>query len=338
MAEHARARTYRAIVAMGGLVAAAVVAPCVAVHAASPSVGSDHGEVVAQGVLQIDGGEVQWSASTLDIAAMDTLSSERPTFVAAAGGGPVLIHGSDGIEVVLDAGEAVFRPATVTSLTSALGTEPSHVAVLGVGSPGGNDAVGDSFVPGAGNHEVELLHGTLVPGQTLTVGGGLPVLLFVAAGEVSTRADGTTLRAGAVDVLLDDATIANATESPASVFIAVVGPAIDLTAPTTSTITTTTTTGDATISSAPAATPTSAVTTAATTGPTTTAPPATISTTILAPTTTATPPDSDGDGLSDSDEEAYGTNPGVFDTDGDGLGDGEEVFVYGTNPTDPNDP
>jgi hypothetical protein len=46
------------------------------------------------------------------------------------------------------------------------------------------------------------------------------------------------------------------------------------------------------------------------------------------------PPDADGDGLSDSDEVAYGTNAGAFDTDGDGLGDGDEVLVYGLDPTD----
>ncbi|MBS2026808.1 MAG: calcium-binding protein [Deltaproteobacteria bacterium] len=38
-------------------------------------------------------------------------------------------------------------------------------------------------------------------------------------------------------------------------------------------------------------------------------------------------PDSDGDGLSDDEEKALGTDPGNADTDGDGLGDGVEVKV-----------
>jgi len=43
-------------------------------------------------------------------------------------------------------------------------------------------------------------------------------------------------------------------------------------------------------------------------------------------------PDTDGDGLSDSEEvDIHGTNPLVADTDGDGLNDGDEV-EYGTNP------
>ena len=44
-------------------------------------------------------------------------------------------------------------------------------------------------------------------------------------------------------------------------------------------------------------------------------------------------PDSDGDGLSDTAEDLYGTNPHLADTDGDGIPDGAEVR-NGTNPLD----
>ncbi len=44
--------------------------------------------------------------------------------------------------------------------------------------------------------------------------------------------------------------------------------------------------------------------------------------------------DSDGDGLSDLDEEnIYGTNPDNNDSDGDGLLDGDEINIYDTNVT-----
>lgn len=42
--------------------------------------------------------------------------------------------------------------------------------------------------------------------------------------------------------------------------------------------------------------------------------------------------DTDGDGLTDQQEAALGTDPNSADTDGDGLTDGEEVNDYGTDP------
>jgi hypothetical protein len=42
--------------------------------------------------------------------------------------------------------------------------------------------------------------------------------------------------------------------------------------------------------------------------------------------------DSDADGLNDSDEALYGTDPGNPDSDGDGLLDGTEVLQLGTSP------
>ncbi|HWJ07785.1 MAG TPA: PASTA domain-containing protein, partial [Nocardioides sp.] len=51
----------------------------------------------------------------------------------------------------------------------------------------------------------------------------------------------------------------------------------------------------------------------------------------------AKPVDTDGDGLSDADEAAAGTNPNVADTDLDGISDGQEVAA-GTDPLDPLDP
>ncbi len=52
--------------------------------------------------------------------------------------------------------------------------------------------------------------------------------------------------------------------------------------------------------------------------------------------TAAVEGDSDGDGLSDTQEAVLGTNPNNPDTDGDGLSDGDEVLIYSTNPRNPD--
>jgi hypothetical protein len=50
-------------------------------------------------------------------------------------------------------------------------------------------------------------------------------------------------------------------------------------------------------------------------------------------TSAPTATDTDGDGVTDSDEvDLYGTDPETWDTDGDGLSDGDELFVAGTDP------
>jgi hypothetical protein len=43
--------------------------------------------------------------------------------------------------------------------------------------------------------------------------------------------------------------------------------------------------------------------------------------------------DTDGDGLKDSEEASWGSDPAVMDTDGDGWDDGYEVWEEGTDPT-----
>lgn len=48
--------------------------------------------------------------------------------------------------------------------------------------------------------------------------------------------------------------------------------------------------------------------------------------------TAAASGDDDGDGISNSQEASYGTDPANADSDGDGLADGEEVFIYRTDP------
>lgn len=46
--------------------------------------------------------------------------------------------------------------------------------------------------------------------------------------------------------------------------------------------------------------------------------------------------DTDGDGLTDEEEEGFGTDPTMIDTDADGLTDYEEIIEYETDPKNPD--
>ncbi len=56
----------------------------------------------------------------------------------------------------------------------------------------------------------------------------------------------------------------------------------------------------------------------------------------ITPPADNTPVDTDGDGLSDAQENTLGTDPKNSDTDADGLFDGEEVKIYKTDPLNPD--
>jgi hypothetical protein len=80
--------------------------------------------------------------------------------------------------------------------------------------------------------------------------------------------------------------------------------------------------------------PTTITNTAVTAPATTTS--ATTTPAIVTPVETESAPDSDGDGLTDAEEKALGTNPLKADTDDDGLTDWAEVKIYHTDPLNPD--
>lgn len=57
---------------------------------------------------------------------------------------------------------------------------------------------------------------------------------------------------------------------------------------------------------------------------------------VVEPPVAVAPVDSDGDSLTDLQEAALGTNPNLIDSDFDGLSDYEEVYIYGTDPLNPD--
>ncbi|TAL19964.1 hypothetical protein EPN90_02020 [Patescibacteria group bacterium] len=62
---------------------------------------------------------------------------------------------------------------------------------------------------------------------------------------------------------------------------------------------------------------------------------------VITPPANLPPPapvftDTDGDGLTDAEEQSFGTDPSKTDTDGDGLTDFEEVRTWQTDPLNPD--
>jgi hypothetical protein len=134
---------------------------------------------------------------------------------------------------------------------------------------------------------VDLVRGHLEPGGALTLHAEVSVLVFVSAGQVET-AD-TTIAAGATTTSVGPVALVNSAAEPATVVVAVVGAAVDLSGSSSAT------------SGIPAVTE-PIDTTGDESAPTPVA--------TAAPTTTVdlTTADVDGDGLTRADEELRGTD------------------------------
>jgi Bacterial TSP3 repeat len=271
--------------------------------------------VVAQGLVELSDGTYAWSHTAHELTGTELeIEPDGLAILLARGGGSAMVTGSDGVGALLGNGEATFSREGVSWTAIAMAesgggaAEPAtqlDVVALASAAP---DV--DAFEPGAGVHDVELRHVELAAGETVESPFGHPTFVVVLAGPVA-GADGATIESGDTAQLDVAETLTNAGEQQAVVLMAVIGPAIEITADVAATVATTN------------ATPT-------TSPPPPPPPPTTTSTTTT--TTTAPPIDLDGDGLTDDEEAALGTDHNDPDSDDDDLTDGEEVDTYGTNP------
>lgn len=175
---------------------------------------------------------------------------------------------------------------------------------------------GDGEVtPWAGDHDVDLVRDVLAAGETFAVpASGTPAFVLMTS-RTLTDAQGAAMTAGSTSIIPGDAILTNEGAEPAVVVVALIGPVFDPQDPAEPA---------ATLEQPPAPEPTS--------------PPA--PETIVAPAVETTDPDSDadGDGLTNGEEAALGTDPDNADTDGDGRDDGDEVGAtdFPSNPLDPD--
>ncbi len=310
-------------------IAVAVVAFAALTHqtvqaaAEPPSPATGHAQVIAQGLVTFGDGPLLWQLQPSPASTTPVLiDTSAATFIVSDGPGAVVVSGDAGPLARLAAGEAVFRQAGTTTQLRSVSADGGGVAALSLVAGDGENA----FTPGPGTRDVDLVRDALSTNEALLLHSDVSLFIVVTAGTVNV--DGAPVAEGAVMSRAGDVTIINTSSETAAVTAAVVGPLLPDNAP-------------------PPAIPSSSEGPAAPSpsnaspapGPTSTA-----ATTRrrLPPrqrrhhdtTTTAAPTDSDGDGLTDSEESQLGTDPANADSDGDGLPDGREVNSLGSNPLD----
>ena len=245
----------------------------------------------------------------------------------------------------LEAGEAFFMPSGDPFLRYAVGSDPSIIWVIELlppeaAAPGAattgtvlftSDAIND--YP-RGTFDVELQRGILLPGEVSELPPHTgPALMMVTSGRLQATADGgqpAPISAGSGRLVTGALTLRNGDTQPAAFVVAALGEPVD---------------GAEQPAAAPGGADSSARATRADRPP---APSGRGSYGRRADTGAggrgtdartdrrrrglSESGDIDGDGLSDVDEAAYGSDPLNRDYDADGLLDGEEVYVYGTDP------
>lgn len=312
------------------LLAASVISVVVAAPAAvalmqdaeSPSPESGTAQIVAQGVVTIDDGDLSWVVSEAAAPSQSSLDEARrgPGFVIVNGGVILVEDTRNGDQTRLASGEAALVQPGLPQTWTSLGSEDASfrtIELVSAGAAAGSGTVAFESEPFTGTgarNDLELVQDVMGPGGTLVIPtGALPTLVLIDAGvaDIATEA-GDVLSLGAGEaVSLSGALTVTAGEEGATLSIALTGPAVVATAQA-------------------AATPAAEGVIEIEQGRTV----ATPASSPVAEATQApeTAPDDDGDGLSNDLEDAAGTDSALADTDEDGLTDGQEVDQYGTNP------
>jgi hypothetical protein len=248
----------------------------------------------------------------------------------------------------LEAGESQFMAAGDPYLRYAVGSNPSIIWIVELvppeaAAPGAattgtvlftSDAVND--YP-RGTFDVELQRGILLPGEVSELPAHTgPALIMVTSGRVQATADGgqpAPVNAGSGRLVTGALTLRNGDTQPAAFVVAALGEPVDgADQPAAAQAVPTPVPGQPVptvllplVDAAPTATAVAPV-------EPTPAPAPVVEPTPAPAVVVSESGDIDGDGLSDVDEAAYGSDPLNRDYDADGLLDGEEVYIYGTDP------
>jgi hypothetical protein len=273
--------------------------------------------VIAQGIALLPDGDVAWRVvhATADPASYGQAIERAAGFVVADQGSFLVTDQESGVTAKLDgrdssegSAEATFVGAGVHQSRICLTDEDAAPSYFDISLSGAGDgAIGDAFDAPDGTYELVLIQGDVSKDDAATIQASIsPVLLVATAGDLSVSqqdgVDGVLTAQQAVLLEPGAETTVQGEGGNASYVAAMIGDAVE-------TVTVAT----------PEPTPEPSL------------PEATSIPFPPAPTEISTF-DSDADGLNDSDEALYGTDPGNPDSDGDGLLDGTEVLQLGTSP------
>lgn len=306
--------------------------------------GAPHVHTIAQGLVTIDG-PVVWRVREVGLSSTGAPETADTSFTLQRTGASIVRNELTTRRTRLEPGEGFFMPGGDPFLRYAVGSDPSVIWIIELvppemAAPGApvngsvlfaSDAIND--YP-RGTFDTELQRGILLPGEVTEIPPHTgPALVMVTSGRLQASADGgqaAPIPAGSGRLVTGSLSLRNADTEPAAFVAAALGDPVDGTEQ------------SATASTQPAPTP---------------APGQPVPTVLLPPVNAETPApveptpvpveptpvpaaqdavpsegDTDGDGWSDAEEIAYGSDPLNRDYDADGLLDGQEVYVYGTDP------
>ncbi len=327
---------------------------------ADPSPATGDAQVVAQGVAALGTGDLAWRVTSHSAPLpSDAVVVDTSLGFLLAESGVLLVAdvASDG-RARLAAGEAMFAQEGTRQVRASLGGsegayyEIDLVSAADAKTTGGGDLryAGKAFAGPGADHDIDLVRDAIASGKTATIPSGVtPSIVLVTTGSVKVA----TASGAPVELASGEAAAFNgplrvtANEEDAVFAAAVVGPSVPRVrvtgvatpaAATPVTVVRQVVTRVATpLAPTPRPTPIATATKEAATPEVVAGSPT--ATSVSAPTAVANgtpaaaaPNDGDGDGLTDDQEAAAGTDPTVADSDGDALTDGDEVNTYGTDP------
>lgn len=328
MSRNGRLRHWQAMAAGMAAVFSLSLAPFAGAYLQLPDQASPESataQVVAQGVVQIGGGNLRWQVtnrSAVPPANAAPVASDLGFLVVDSG--VMLVEDlASGEQFRLPAGEAILTVAGEEQQRVGIGSEASSYRDLSLiaadaALPADGTVVyaSEPFAGPDARHDVDLLQDVLAPAGTVAIpDGNLPSLVLIQAGTADVTTDsGDIISLGAGEAASFEGPLnLTAGESGAAITAVFVGPAVPQLSQ---------------AASGSAATPAAgrSVTNAQEQGP------ALPAATPSADNAEASGNDEDGDGLSAKREAELGTDPALSDTDQDGLTDGDEVRKHKTEP------